>query len=121
MNKIILKFTLDEDTSPPKKLLTITDKQRVTEILSAIKHVKCMEDFILTSRQTELWLYENSKLRLKVALAVDENSAITSFYRPKQGRYKGPSLGGPNDFLIVDEKLCSWLDEIIKKHLAAQK
>lgn len=116
VNKIVLKVTLDEDTTKTKTLKIIDDKEKVISILSAIKNVKCLKDFVLSYCGTEFWLYENNKLRLKVALAVDKKDAITRFYKPKQVPSIDRSLG-ENDFLIVDEKLCSWLYELIRKEL----
>jgi hypothetical protein len=113
VNKIVLKAALDdEDTSRRTTLTVIKNKGKIKSVLSSIHNVKCLDDFILEDCPIELWLYENTKLRLKVAFSVIDNlTTITRFYKPLQST----SLG-ENDFVIDDAKLCSWLDELTGKY-----
>lgn len=106
VNKIVLKEQLDEDTIKPKTITTITNKKNIKSILKAINNVKCLDDFILSACGSELWLYENNTLLLKVAMSVGKNNAVVRFFRPDQ---KSRSNIGINDFFITDENFCSWL------------
>jgi hypothetical protein len=115
VNKMVIKIQLDDDRKL-RTLAEITDIEKVASFLSAINKVKCLNDFILCDCGTEIWLYESRKLRLKVALSVDDNFLLTRFYGPKQTPSIDSDLGR-NDFLIVDEKVYSWLDKLIKEKL----
>jgi hypothetical protein len=113
VNKMVLKIRLDEDSRKTRTLTTISDMEKVTSILSAFNKVKCSE-YVLSACEIELWLYENKKLRLKVAISVDKKYLVARFFRAKQVTSKDVGYG---DFFIIDEKLCSWLDALIKEHL----
>jgi len=117
VNSIVLKASLDyNDDSKLTTLSVIKDKKQIKWILSSIHKVKCLDDFILEDCPIELWLYEKTKLRMKIALSiVDENNSIIRFYRPELGPSLGPYLG-KNDFLIDDKNFCSWLDGLTGKH-----
>ena len=113
VNKIIIKQVIlaGETRKGMKTLATIKNKRKVEWIISAINKVQCYDDYVLGYCSTELWLYENNKLRLKLALNVDEISATAEFYKPEDVPYIDQSLGKAT-FFIVDKKLCYWLLEL---------
>lgn len=117
VNKIVIKYQLDEDTTKTKTLETITNREEIRSFVSAIENVKCMEDFCLCDGDIEAWVYANNNLQLKVTLYIDEKDTIVKFYKPRQIPAIGDKLGGGNDFLIVDEKFCSWIYALVLKHL----
>lgn len=117
VNKIILKQVILEGDEPFKRdtLATIKNKEKVEWIISAINKSQCYKSLLLGYCSTELWLYEDNKLRLKIALNINKTDAIVNFYMPNDIPYMHNSLGKGGTFMLVDKKLCSWLLELVKR------
>ena len=117
VNKIIFKEIIlaGETRIGEKTLTTIKNKEKVAWIISAINKVQCYKNPVIAYCLTELWLYENNKLRLKLALFITPIRTKVRFYRPEHVPYTDRDLGREGTFIIVDKKLCIWLLE----HLAA--
>ena len=115
VNKIVLKVELEKDRRKTETLTEITDIERVRWLISLLNKVSCVEESSLYDNPYELWLYENDKLRLKITLFTSYKRVRVKFYNPEKIPVVDYKLGS-EVFVIKDEILCSWYNELIKNY-----